>query len=164
MLDSRYLFYFVCVFFFFFFLNPAPWLCSKSWSTWLSKYLVFSSFILKSEFCNLGSLKSTHSLLGSDDWKKIIHIWYKGREEGMAIHSSILAWRSPNGRRSLAGYSSWGHKDSDTTEWLSTHKGRLWTSDYTSLLWFIILHKENLLVNLKNIPIHMAIKDDCEIC
>ena len=84
-----------CLFVCFSFLNPALWLCSKSWSTWLSKYLVFSSFILKSEFCNLGSLKVTHSLLGSDDWKKIIHIWYKGREEGMAIYSSILAWRSP---------------------------------------------------------------------
>ena len=24
--------------------------------------------------------------------------------------------------RSLAGYSPWGHEESDTTEWLSTHK------------------------------------------
>ena len=37
-------------------------------------------------------------------------------EEGMATHSSILAWRNPHGQRSLAGYSSWGHKESDTTE------------------------------------------------
>ena len=41
-------------------------------------------------------------------------------EEGMATHSSILAWRNPHGQRSLAGYSSWGHKESDTTEWLRT--------------------------------------------
>ena len=38
----------------------------------------------------------------------------------MAIHSSILAWKSL-GQRILAGYSSWGHKESDTTEELSTH-------------------------------------------
>ena len=37
-------------------------------------------------------------------------------EEGMATHSSILAWRNPHGQRSLKGYSSWGHKESDTTE------------------------------------------------
>ena len=36
-------------------------------------------------------------------------------EEEMATHSSILAWRI-HGQRSLAGYSSWGHKESDTTE------------------------------------------------
>ena len=35
-------------------------------------------------------------------------------EEGIAIHSSILAWES-HGQRSLAGYSPWGHKGSDTT-------------------------------------------------
>ena len=36
-------------------------------------------------------------------------------EEGMATHSSILAWES-RGYRSLAGYSPWGHKGSDMTE------------------------------------------------
>ena len=33
----------------------------------------------------------------------------------MATHSSILAWKIP-WTRNLAGYSPWGHKDSDTTE------------------------------------------------
>ena len=36
-------------------------------------------------------------------------------DEGMATHSSILAWRISL-ERSLAGYSPWGHKESDTTE------------------------------------------------
>ena len=36
-------------------------------------------------------------------------------EEEMATHSKILAWRI-HGQRSLAGYSPWGHKESDTTE------------------------------------------------
>ena len=36
-------------------------------------------------------------------------------EEGMATHSSILAWRM-NGQRSMMGYSLWGPKESNTTE------------------------------------------------
>ena len=31
-------------------------------------------------------------------------------EKGMATHSSILAWNTPHGQRSLVGYSPWGHK------------------------------------------------------
>ena len=38
----------------------------------------------------------------------------------MATHSSILAWEIPWTERSLAGYSPWGRKESDTTERLST--------------------------------------------
>ena len=38
----------------------------------------------------------------------------------MAPHSSILAWKS-HGQRSLVDYSSQGHKESDSTEILSTH-------------------------------------------
>ena len=40
-------------------------------------------------------------------------------EKEMATHSSILAWEIP--QRSLASYSSWGHKESEKTEQLSTH-------------------------------------------
>ena len=36
-------------------------------------------------------------------------------EEGMVSHSSILAWKS-HGQRSLAGKSTWGHKELDTVE------------------------------------------------
>ena len=39
-------------------------------------------------------------------------------EKGMATHSSILAWRIL-GQRSLAGYSQWGCKESDTAEQLT---------------------------------------------
>ena len=41
-------------------------------------------------------------------------------EKEMAIHSSTLAWRI-HGQRSLAGYSLWGRKELDTTEWLTTY-------------------------------------------
>ena len=36
-------------------------------------------------------------------------------EEEMETHSSIRSWEI-YGQRSLAGYSPWAHKDSDTTE------------------------------------------------
>ena len=46
-------------------------------------------------------------------------VWSLGHEDplekGMATHSSILAWRF-HGQGSLVGYSSWGHKEVDTTE------------------------------------------------
>ena len=37
------------------------------------------------------------------------------QEKEMATHSSTLAGKF-HGQRSLVGYSSWGHKESDTTE------------------------------------------------
>ena len=51
--------------------------------------------------------------------------WEDPLEKGMATHSSILAWSIPSGQRSLADYSPWGLKESDTTEQLSTkfHRG-----------------------------------------
>ena len=39
-------------------------------------------------------------------------------EKEMATYSSILAWKIP-GMRSLVGYSPWGRRESDTTEWLN---------------------------------------------
>ena len=41
-------------------------------------------------------------------------------EEGMAAHSSILAWRIP-GQRSLGGYSPRGNIRLDTTEHVCIH-------------------------------------------
>ena len=49
-------------------------------------------------------------------------VWSLGREDplekGMATHSSILS-REFHGQMSLVGYSPWGCKESDTTEWLT---------------------------------------------
>ena len=45
--------------------------------------------------------------------------WEDPLEEGMATHSSILAWRIPSGQRSLVGYSLWCRKESDVTEGLT---------------------------------------------
>ena len=44
--------------------------------------------------------------------------WEDPLEKERATHSSILAWKI-HGQRSLAGYSPWGHKESDTTEQLT---------------------------------------------
>ena len=42
-------------------------------------------------------------------------------EKEMATRSSIIAWEI-HGQRSLAGSSSWGRKESDTTESLNNNK------------------------------------------
>ena len=42
-----------------------------------------------------------------------------GGGHGNPLQYSCL--ENPHGQRSLAGYSPWGHKESDTTEWLSTY-------------------------------------------
>ena len=56
----------------------------------------------------------------------------------MATHSSILAWEI-HGQRSLVGYSPQGHKESDTTEQLTSNKAR----NDTGLGWnFISLVRE----------------------
>ena len=39
----------------------------------------------------------------------------------MATHSSTLAQRIPHGRRSVVGYSPWGHKESDMTKRFHFH-------------------------------------------
>ena len=48
----------------------------------------------------------------------------------MATHSSIVAWRSP-WTEEPAGYHPWGHKESDTTERLSTAQSVHKESDVT---------------------------------
>ena len=46
--------------------------------------------------------------------------WEDPLEEGIATHSSILAWENPHGQRSLVGYSPRGRRNLDMTERLST--------------------------------------------
>ena len=47
--------------------------------------------------------------------------WEDPLEEGMATHSSILAWRIPWTEEPGGLHSSWSHKELDMTELLSTH-------------------------------------------
>ena len=69
--------------------------------------------------------------------------WHYTGPKEMATHSSTLAWKI-HGQRSLVGYSPWGHKELDTTEWLYliSDRGRGdkrgWTvsgNDWLSLAW-----------------------------
>ena len=48
---------------------------------------------------------------GFDPWVGKIPL-----EEGMATHSSILAWRIPRAEEPGGLHSPWGRKDSDMTE------------------------------------------------
>ena len=47
--------------------------------------------------------------------------WEDPLEEGMATHSNSLTWKILMVKRRLVGYSPWGPKESDMTEWLNTH-------------------------------------------
>ena len=75
-------------------------------------------------------------------------IWSLGQEDplekGMATHSSILAWRIP-GQRSPVGCSPWGHKELDTTEWLT-----LSLSESTGVLTMSAGHSWLLLASMTN--------------
>ena len=68
----------------------------------------------------LSGKESTCSAGDAGDMGKIPG-WEDPLEEGMATHSSILAWRISMDR---GGYSPWGHKESDMTEQLSTAQWR----------------------------------------
>ena len=50
--------------------------------------------------------------------------WEDPLEEGMATHSSILAWRIPWTEEPGGLHSPWGCKESDIAEQLSMHSGR----------------------------------------
>ena len=67
-----------------------------------------------------------------------IQVWSLGREDplekGMATHSRILAGKS-YGQRSLAGYSPWGHKELDMTEWLTLSLSRWFWTKLSIKIW-----------------------------
>ena len=54
---------------------------------------------------------------------------YPGGENGNPLQCSCL--ENPHGQRSLAGYSPWGCKKSDTTEYLSTAHTHTHTHTHT---------------------------------
>ena len=60
---------------------------------------------VKNLHANAGDIRETGLIPGRED----------SLEEGMATHSSILAWRIP-GTEETGGLQSMGHKESDTTD------------------------------------------------
>ena len=64
---------------------------------------------------------SEESTCNSGDLVSVTELGTSPREgNGYPLHYSCLENPS-HGQRNLAGYSAWGHKESDTTERLSTH-------------------------------------------
>ena len=55
--------------------------------------------------------------------------WEDPLEEGMATHSSTLAWKIPWTEELGAGYCPWGRKESDMTELSSVQFSRAVVSD-----------------------------------
>ena len=51
--------------------------------------------------------------------------WEDPLEKEMAIHSSILAWNTPQAEKPGWLYSEWGCKESDTTENMHIHHGQM---------------------------------------
>ena len=56
-------------------------------------------------------------------------------EKEMATHSSILAGKHSVDRGAWRALSPWGHKESSTTEWLSTHFRRWWCFFFPFPFW-----------------------------
>ena len=90
----------------------------------------------KESACNAGDLGSIPGLGRSP-----------GKGKGYPLHYSCM--KNLQGQRSLASYSSWGHKQLDTTEWLSTaqHMNSRPESSPT------VIHTPMLLLTLQASPI-----------
>ena len=113
--------------------NLNQWLSGNSLLLLLFKSRsFFLSFLFEKKFCwdkiHL-PLQYTHwASLAAQTVKSLLamretRVWFLGWEDslekGMATHSSILAWRIPWTEEPNRLYSPWGHKESDTTEWLT---------------------------------------------
>ena len=64
-------------------------------------------------------------------------------KEGMATHSSILAWRIYE-QRSLEGHSPWGRQGGTQLKWLSmhahTHKAIIWFPPSVTITFYSIIY------------------------
>ena len=56
----------------------------------------------------------------------------------MATYSKVFWPGEFHGQRSLEGYSSWGHRDSDTTEQLSAHTHLLGDTTYALVSYVVV--------------------------
>ena len=89
----------------------------------LGKSLVYISLPLSFP----GGSESKASACKVEDLGSIPETWVRSLsqedplEKEVAIHSSTLAWKTPWMEKPGAGYSPWGHKESDMTERLHFH-------------------------------------------
>ena len=81
--------------------------------------LIFRLFLLPSDNCGLPCGSDIKNLHAVRETQVPSLGWENALEEGMAIHSSIPAWRILMDRGAQQATSSWGCKESDTTERLN---------------------------------------------
>ena len=103
---------------------------TKLWSNYppiKNKYIFLNVHVIFNEFscwsfllnnCELHRASPVAQLVKNppamqETWVRSLG-WEDPLEKGKATHSSLLAWRIP-------WRNPWGHKESDTTEWLSLH-------------------------------------------
>ena len=109
------------------------------WSVQISDWLYFlkpkmEKFYTESK--NKTTTGERHKRHGLDPWVGKIPL-----EKGMATNSSTPAWRIPWTKRSLAGYSPWGCKESD--DWSNQHAhtphhlSLIFIQEYTDLQWWV---------------------------
>ena len=84
--------------------------------------------------------------------------WEDSLEVDIATHSSMLAWRNPWTEKS-GDFSSWGRKESDTTEELTLH----FTSMYTVFSMVISITKNSgiLISTFVVVVISLQVVPDC---
>ena len=90
----------------------------KRGKNWGSMQIWFKSTSLEWSGSSLVAQMVKESTCSEETWVWSLG-WDDPLEEGMPTHSSILAWRIP-WTEDLVGYSPWGCRELDVTEWLST--------------------------------------------
>ena len=88
---------------------------------------------------NLPAIRET--LVQSLDWVNLL-------EKGMATHPSIFAWKI-HGQRRLVGYSPWGRKELDRTEW----------ETLSLFFFFFILLSTETLPYVKSLLLHVFLRN-----
>ena len=106
--------------------------------------------------CNVGDLDSVPGLGRSPGEGNGNPLLYSCLEN-LVTHSSVLAWRIPWTEEPGRLYSPWGHKESDTIEWLNTftllNMARAWG------LWklhFYVLESDNIFLSAYYILIFLS--------
>ena len=87
----------------------------EAWTEHLSHWLWTRDTVVQQSFQVALGVKSPPASAGHTGEAGSTPGSGRSPEQGTAAHSSILAWET-HGQRSLTGYSSQGHRESDTTE------------------------------------------------
>ena len=116
--------------------KSAPWNRTEHYfPTWLYPCTLRCASLVAQTVKNLAAMQETQvQSLGSED----------ALEKEMAIHSGILAWRTPRAEEPARLYSPWSCKELDMTEPL-THVTYPYVCDPSKLIFYKILNNLKLL-------------------